>query len=87
MLTILVTPGVGLLQAGGVDDKHRSSHRIRVTLVSCRFSNFCRNPNTGAPEGEDEEFCLAHQTAYYNETYPFHVLLPVIPPRPEGKEG
>lgn len=59
-------------------------HRIRVAIMSCRFPSFCRNPNTGAPEGEDEEFCLANQTVYHNSNHPSHVLLPVIPPRPEG---
>ena len=63
------------------------SHRIRVTVMSCRFPRFCRNPNTGAPAGEDEEFCVAHQTVYHNETHPSHILLPVIPARPEGEAG
>jgi predicted acyl esterase len=30
-------------------------HRIRAAIMSCRFPSFCRNPNTGAPEGEDED--------------------------------
>jgi len=56
-------------------------HRIRVSIMSCRFPAWDRNPNTGAPIGEDSDVRLARQTVYHDSTYPSHVLLPVIPSR------
>lgn len=59
-------------------------HRIRVSIMSARFPDWNRNPNTGAPIGDDEEFVLAHQTVFHNEVYPSHLLLPVILRRKVG---
>lgn len=54
-------------------------HRIRVDIMSGRFPRFDRNPNTGAPVGEDAEMRIATQTLYHDRTNASHVLLPVVP--------
>jgi putative CocE/NonD family hydrolase len=61
-------------------------HRVRVTIMSARFPSYCRNPNTGAPEGDDAVVCLANQTVYHSQAYPSHILLPVIPAGPDHRE-
>lgn len=62
-------------------------HRIRVTVLSARFPGVDRNPNTGAPVGEDSEVKIAHQTLYHTAAHPSRVVLPVIPRRPADKKG
>lgn len=53
-------------------------HRIRVEIMSCRFPNCDRNPNTGAPVGEDAETRPATQTVFHSAAHPSHILLPVV---------
>jgi putative CocE/NonD family hydrolase len=54
-------------------------HRIRVSITSSNFPHIDRNPNTGAPFGEDARFISAAQTIYHDEQHPSLILLPVIP--------
>ena len=54
-------------------------HRIRVELTSSNFPHYDRNPNTGAPFGQDAELRTATQTVYHDRDRPSHILLPVIP--------
>ncbi len=57
----------------------RAGHRIRVEVSSSNFPRFDRNPNSGKPFGTDTELLTAEQTVFHNETYPSHIVLPVIP--------
>lgn len=53
-------------------------HRIRLDVMSARFPIWSRNPNTGAPEGDDLETRPAHQQIFHGSLHPSHVLLPVV---------
>jgi putative CocE/NonD family hydrolase len=56
-----------------------AGHRLRVEISSSNFPRFDRNPNTGAPLGQDARLELAHQTIHHSAAYPSHIVLPVIP--------
>ena len=62
-----------------VSHAFQPGHRIRVSIVSCRFPHWDRNPNTGAPLGEDAEVRPAHQTIYFGPSHPSRLELPVVP--------
>ena len=57
----------------------RAGHRLRVEISSSNFPRFDRNPNTGAPLGEDTRLETAQQTVQHRGDYPSHIVLPVIP--------
>ena len=57
----------------------KAGHRLRVEISSSNFPRFDRNPNTGAPLGEDERLEVAQQTIHHSAEYPSHIVLPVIP--------
>ena len=57
----------------------RAGHRLRLEVSSSNFPRFDRNPNTGAPLGEDSRMVPAHQVIHHSATYPSHVVLPIIP--------
>ena len=54
-------------------------HRIRLHITSSNFPLWDRNPNTGSEQGMDARIQIAEQTLYHNETYPSHIVLPIIP--------
>ncbi|HYV36844.1 MAG TPA: CocE/NonD family hydrolase, partial [Gemmataceae bacterium] len=54
-------------------------HRIRVDISSSNFPRFDLNPNTGEPLQQHRRMIAADNTVYHNQTYPSHVVLPVIP--------
>lgn len=54
-------------------------HRIQVEISSSNFPRFDRNPNTGAPFGEDSVVQAATQTVHHRSEFPSHISLPVIP--------
>ena len=54
-------------------------HHLRVEVSSSNFPRFDRNPNTGAPLGQDTRLEAAQQTVYHSDTYPSHIILPIIP--------
>jgi len=54
-------------------------HRIRVSITSSNFPHIDRNPNTGAPLGEDARLISAAQTIYHDERHPSLIMLPAIP--------
>ena len=56
----------------------KKGHRIRVDVSSSNFPWYDRNPNTGAPFGQDDKLKTARQTVYHDKARPSHVLLPVI---------
>ena len=53
-------------------------HRIRVHLTSSNFPLWDRNPNTGNPQGLDDQLMTAEQAVYHDRDNPSHILLPVI---------
>ena len=57
----------------------QEGHRLRVEVSSSNFPRFDRNPNTGAPLGEDDRLESAQQTVHHSAEYPSHIVLPVIP--------
>ena len=57
----------------------RSGHRLRVEVSSSNFPRFDRNPNTGAPLGQDRNLEAARQEIHHSAQYPSHIVLPVIP--------
>ena len=57
----------------------KTGHRLRVEISSSNFPRFDRNPNTGAPLGQDSRLETANQTVYHRKHYPSHIVLPIIP--------
>ena len=57
----------------------KTGHRLRLEVSSSNFPRFDRNPNTGAPIGQDARLESARQTVLHSATHPSHVVLPVIP--------
>ena len=54
-------------------------HRLRVEISSSNFPRFDRNPNTGAPIGQDSRMETARQTIHHSTSHPSHIVLPIIP--------
>ncbi len=53
-------------------------HQMRVEISSSNFPRFDRNLNTGNYFATDTTMVVAGQTIYHNQTYPSHIVLPVI---------
>ncbi|MGB3376498.1 MAG: CocE/NonD family hydrolase [Microbacterium sp.] len=53
-------------------------HRIRVEISSSNFPMYDRNPNTGAPFGQNDELVVATQTVHHGGEHPSALILPVI---------
>jgi putative CocE/NonD family hydrolase len=66
------------INLGDTSNVFLKGHRIRLEISSSNFPRFDRNPNTGHEFGVDDAIQNAHQTILHNETYPSHILLPVI---------
>ena len=56
-----------------------AGHRLRVEISSSNFPRFDRNLNTGEPFATSTRMQIAHQTVLHTQSYPSHILLPVIP--------
>lgn len=54
-------------------------HRIRVAVMSARWPAYDRNPNTGAPPGDDAVARPAAQVVLHDRDHPSHLLIPVVP--------
>ena len=54
-------------------------HCLRVEISSSNFPRFDRNLNTGEPIATSTRMQIAHQTVLHTQTYPSHILLPIIP--------
>lgn len=67
------------IEVGVTGNVFKKGHQIRVEISSSNFPRFDRNPNTGHRYGLDSELRKAQQTVYHDETYPSHIVLPVIP--------
>ena len=57
----------------------KTGNRLRVEISSSNFPRFDRNPNTGAPLGQDDRLVAANQSVLHREAYPSHIVLPIIP--------
>ena len=57
----------------------KEGHRIRLDISSSNFPRFDRNPNTGAPIGQDDRMELANQRVHHREGFASYVVLPIIP--------
>ncbi len=57
----------------------KAGHRIRVDIASASFPRWDRNPNTGAPFGQDAELRPARNTILHDAAHPSHIILPLIP--------
>ncbi|PKB68475.1 MAG: hypothetical protein BZY81_01735 [SAR202 cluster bacterium Io17-Chloro-G4] len=57
----------------------KTGHRMRLEISSSNFPRFDRNPNTGAPIGQDDRLEVASQSVHHREGYASHVVLPIIP--------
>ncbi len=57
----------------------KAGHRIRVDIASASFPRWDRNPNTGAPFGQDAALRPARNTVLHDAAHPSHIILPVIP--------
>ena len=57
----------------------KAGHCLRVEISSSNFPRFDRNPNTGAPFGQDSRMETAHQTVHHSTDHSSHIVLPVIP--------
>jgi len=55
-------------------------HCLRVEISSSNFPRFDRNLNTGEPIATSTRMQVAHQTVLHTQSYPSHILLPIIPP-------
>jgi putative CocE/NonD family hydrolase len=62
----------------------RAGHRIRVDISSSNFPCYDRNPGNGASSARttEDDFVIAHQTVYCDESRPSHITLPVVPGPP-----
>jgi putative CocE/NonD family hydrolase len=55
-----------------------AGHHIRVEISSSNFPRFDRNPNTGAPIGDDTVVRRARQIVLHHAAHPSHLVLPTI---------
>ncbi len=81
----LMTPGEVYrmtIDAGVTSNVFRAGHRIRLEISSSNFPRFDRNPNTGAPIGDDREMRKATQTVYHDHERHSYLLLPIVPAVP-----
>lgn len=68
-----------VIDLGGTSNVFRKGHRIRLEVSSSNFPRFHRNPNSGAPLGQDAELRPAVQTIVHDQQHPSYVRLPIIP--------
>jgi putative CocE/NonD family hydrolase len=54
-------------------------HRLRVTVASCDFPRWARNPNTNARYGDDDVWQVATNSVHHSGAHPSHLLAPVVP--------
>lgn len=58
-----------------------TGHRVSLEVSSSSFPQFLPNPNTGETLRVSSKTIKAKQTIYHNETYPSHLILPIVPIR------
>ena len=67
------------INAGVTSNVFQAGHRIRLEISSSNFPRYDRNPNTGAPFGEEPRLIRAEQTIFHDSTKPSRVTLPIVP--------
>jgi uncharacterized protein len=67
------------IDVGVTSNLFKAGHRIRVEISSSNFPRWDRNPNTGAPFGEDATLLRAEQTVFHDAERPSRILLPIVP--------
>jgi len=66
------------IDLGATSNLFRAGHQIRLEISSSNFPRFDRNPNTGHAFGADADLQTAMQTIYHEQTWPSHVVLPIM---------
>lgn len=66
------------IELNSISNVFLPGHRIRIDVMSARYPTWSRNPNTGAPEGYDEEMHPAHQMLFHKKEYASYILLPMV---------
>jgi len=57
-----------------------AGHRVRLEISSSNFPAYDRNPNTGAPFGQDARMAAARQTVHHGRAHPSCLVLSVRDP-------
>jgi hypothetical protein len=79
---ILLTPGqvyAFTIDLWATSHVFLPGHCLRVEIASSNFPRFDRNLNTGEDQASSSRLQTAHQTVFHTQTYPSHIVLPVIP--------
>lgn len=66
------------IELTGTANVFQKGHRIRVDITSSNFPQFDRNPNTGAPLGQNDKIRIANQTIFHGANKASHIELPVV---------
>ena len=68
------------IDLGATSNVFLAGHRMRLEVSSSNFPRFDRNSNTGGTIATEqaEDFVSAINRIHHNETYPSHLILPVI---------
>jgi putative CocE/NonD family hydrolase len=67
------------IQLAPTSNVFRRGHSLRVEISSSNFPRFDRNLNTGESIATGTRMQIAHQTVLHTQSYPSHILLPIIP--------
>ena len=67
------------IQLAPTSNLFRRGHCLRVEISSSNFPRFDRNLNTGESIAAGTRMQIAHQTVLHTQSYPSHILLPIIP--------
>ncbi len=62
----------------------QQGHRIRLEIASSAFPKYDANPGTGEALGKTTRMQAAGQTLYHDREHPSHVVLPMVPPKPQS---
>jgi putative CocE/NonD family hydrolase len=67
------------IQLAPTSNLFKVGHCLRLEISSSNFPRFDRNLNTGESIATGVRMQIAHQTILHTQSYPSHVLLPIIP--------
>lgn len=67
------------IQLAPTSNVFQRGHNLRLEISSSNFPRFDRNLNTGESITTGTRMQVAHQTILHTQTYPSHILLPIIP--------
>lgn len=74
-----------VITLGATAHAFRAGSRIRLSVASADFPDVDRNPNTGAPLGDDYVYAAATNTVHHSARFPSRIDLRVLPE--SGKEA